>query len=159
MWETALEILQQWGPLGLFIGSFVASTVVPFSTDVVLVGVLLAGSPPWLCFAAATTGNFLGGLTTYGLGRLGKWEWIERLTGVTYERLSKQKALMDKWGVWLALCAWLPIVGDLISVGLGFYKTPFVKTACFLLLGKALRFLGWILLYLYWGERFMAWVA
>ena len=67
-----MEWLLNLGYFGLFVGSFVAATVVPFSSDVLLVGMLAAGGNIWLSVAVATLGNWLGGLTSYGLGWLGK---------------------------------------------------------------------------------------
>ena len=64
------------GYFGLFLGSFLAATVVPFSADVLLVGMLAAGSEAFATIAVATLGNWLGGLTSYAIGRIGKWEWI-----------------------------------------------------------------------------------
>lgn len=140
-------MLSQWGYWGLFLGSFLASTVVPFSADALIVGLLLAGGAPWLCFVAATTGNFLGGLTSFGIGWLGRWEWLEKWFHVKRETLEKQKARVDRWGIWLALLTWLPFVGDVFAIALGFYRLNPWKCALFMLIGKAARFWIWILLF------------
>ena len=66
-----MDWLLEFGYFGLFIGSFLAATVVPFSADVLLIGMLVAGGNGWVVVAVATAGNFLGGLTSYGIGRLG----------------------------------------------------------------------------------------
>ena len=58
----------------------------------------------------------------------------------------KAKVYVDRYGVWLALVSWLPFVGDLFSIALGFYKTNPWLTALLMLLGKYLRFLFWNLL-------------
>ena len=134
------------GYLGLFLGSFLAATIVPFSADVLLIGMLVAGGSPWLVIGIATAGNFIGGLTSYGVGRIGKWEWIEKL-GVKAETLEKQKAKVERWGAWLALLSWVPFVGDIFAVALGFYRTKFVPSAIFMLIGKFGRFVMWYLIY------------
>jgi membrane protein YqaA with SNARE-associated domain len=139
-----MEFLLDWGYLGLFIGSFLASTVIPFSSEFLFIGMLLAGGDPWLCFVVATTGNGLGSLTCYGLGYLGKWEWIEKWLRVKREKLEKQQEAIRKWSSMVALFCWLPVVGDVFAVGLGFYRIPFWKTAVLMFVGKALRFLFWI---------------
>ena len=139
-------MLLDLGYLGLFVGSFLAATIVPFSADVLLIGMLVAGGAPWLVIGIATAGNFLGGLTSYGIGRIGKWEWIEKL-GVKPETLEKQKAKVDRWGAWLALLSWVPFVGDIFAVALGFYRSKFVPSAIFMLIGKAGRFVMWYLIY------------
>lgn len=141
-------MLASWGIWGLFVGSFLAATVVPFSSDILFVGVLAAGVPEWACFISATAGNWLGGLTSYGLGWLGKWEWLERWLHVKLETLEKQKSLVDRWGVLLALLTWVPIVGDVFAIALGFYRLNAWKCALFMLIGKAARFLLWMLLFM-----------
>lgn len=134
------------GLVGLFIGSFLAATVVPFSADVLLIGMLVAGGSPWVVVGIATAGNFLGGLTSYAIGRIGKWEWIEKL-GVKPETLEKHKARIDKYGAWIALLSWVPFVGDVFAVALGFFRVKFVPSAIFMFIGKAGRFVMWYLIY------------
>lgn len=139
-----IEFLQSWGYLGLFLGSFLASTVVPFSADALIIGMLMAGGQPWLCFILATAGNWLGGMTSYGIGWLGKWQWIEKWLHVKRETLEKQKVKVDKYGPYLGLLAWLPIVGDAFAIALGFYKTKPFLCAVYMLIGRAARFLVWM---------------
>ena len=148
-----MEWLLNLGYFGLFVGSFVAATVVPFSSDVLLVGMLAAGGNIWLSVAVATLGNWLGGLTSYGLGWLGKWEWIERYMKVKHETPIKHKDKIDRFGAWLALLTWLPFVGDVFAIALGFYKVDFRKSALLMLIGKGARFVGWALLFI-WGKQF-----
>ena len=143
-----IAFLQQWGVLGLFLGSFLAATVVPFSSDVLYVGVLMAGAKPLHCFLSATVGNWLGGLTSFGIGWLGKWEWIEKWFRVKRETLEKQHAKVEKWGPLLALMTWLPFVGDVFAIALGFYRLTPWKCAVFMLIGKAARFAIWTLFFL-----------
>ena len=80
------------------------------------------------------------------MGRLGRWEWIEKYFKVKPETLDKQKGYIDKYGVWLALLSWVPVVGDVISLALGFYKSPAVWTLFLLLVGKFGRFAIWTLM-------------
>lgn len=145
-----LAFLQSWGLLGLFLGSFLAATVVPFSADALLVGMLVAGVSPVPCLLWATLGNWLGSLTTFAIGWAGRWEWIERI-GVKRETLERQRQRIDRWGVWLALLTWLPIIGDVFAIALGFYRCPPVRSALFMLIGKALRFAVWTVLFYYTG--------
>lgn len=142
-----MEGLLSLGYIGLFIGSFLAATIIPFSSEVLLTGMLIAEEEHiWTVVAVATAGNFLGGLTSYGIGRIGKWEWIERL-GVKPETLAKQKAKIDKYGSFVALLSWVPFIGDVFAVALGFYRAKFVPSALFMFIGKCGRFIVWTLLY------------
>ena len=142
-----MDWLLEFGYFGLFIGSFLAATVVPFSADVLLVGMLVAGGSPWAVIAIATAGNFIGGLTSYGIGRIGKWEWIEKL-GVKAEAVEEEEAGVDRCGAWIALLSWVPFVGDVFAVALGFYRTKFLPSAIFMFIGKFARFVMWYALWL-----------
>ena len=130
-----LPDLGAWGLWGLFIGTFLAATVVPFSADVLFISMLQMSSHPWACLIVASQGNWLGCMTTFGVGRLGRWDWIEKWFKVDRQKLEKQKVYVDKYGVWLALFSWFPCVGDVISLALGFYKTNPWMTAFLLLVG------------------------
>lgn len=141
---VGLESLGLWG---LFLGAFLAATIVPFSSDALYLAVLIATKDPLGCFLYGTIGNWLGGITTYWIGWLGRWEWIERWFKVKHETLEKQKVKIDKYGVWMALLSWVPIVGDVIVIALGFYKTRPLWTIILLLVGKAARFVVWNLFY------------
>ncbi len=150
-----MEFLLEWGYLGLFIGSLVASTIVPLSSDFLLVGMLMAGGNPLLTLLVATAGNCLGGMTSYALGRTGRWDLIEKYLGVTRSKLERQQTKIEKYGIWLAIFAWLPIVGEIFSIGLGFYKVSFLKFSMLSLLGRAARFAVWIILFEKFGENFL----
>ena len=144
-----MEALLDYGYIGLFLGSFLAATVVPFSSDILLVGMLMAGGEPITTVAVATISNWLGGLTSYWLGWLGKLEWLERWFRVKPATIERHKSTVHRWGVWLALMTWLPIVGDVFAIVLGFYKVKFLPTALWMLVGKCARFIMWALIYFY----------
>ncbi|MFI3279227.1 MAG: YqaA family protein [Rikenellaceae bacterium] len=138
-----MELLGAWGYWGLFLGSFLASTVLPLSSDALLVGSLLAGGDVRLVLISATLGNFLGGLTTYYIGYLGRWEWIERYLHVSRERLERQSSLVQRYGSLIAFLSWVPVLGDVVTVALGFYRVDFIKSSIFMFIGRALRFILW----------------
>jgi len=138
-----MEWLESLGLLGLFLGSALAASIVPFSSDVLYVAILATTGQDLGCFLAATSGSWLGSLFTYYLGWLGKWEWIEKWFKITREKLEQQQAKVQKYGVWLALFSWVPIIGDITVLALGFYKTSRGWTFLMLLIGKAIRYLFW----------------
>ena len=143
-----MDFLLNLGYTGLFIGSFLASTLIPLSSEILLTGMLLAGGDPWISFGLATVGNSMGSLTGYGLGYLGKWKWIEKGLRVKRESLEKQQKIIVKWSRLVAFFCWLPFIGDVLSVGLGFYRAPLWRTTFYIFLGKAFRFLILIFLWL-----------
>ena len=138
--------LENLGLWGLFWGTFLSATVFPFSSDALYIAALAAGTSPVATLIVGTAGNWLGGVTTYFIGRIGKWEWIEKWFKVKPETLEKQKRYIDKYGVWMALISWIPIIGDVVALALGFYKSPAVWTIFLLGVGKFARFAIWTLL-------------
>jgi membrane protein YqaA with SNARE-associated domain len=70
---------------------------------------------------------------------------------VSPDKLERQRSRIDKWGVWLALLTWLPFVGDVFAIALGFYRISPFKVGILMLVGKFLRFLGWTVLFYYLG--------
>lgn len=140
--------LENLGLLGLFIGTFLAATIFPFSSDALYISILLLTKDPLGCMVVGTLGNWLGSVTTYFLGRCAKWSWIEKTFKIKPETLEKQKVKIDKYGVWMALICWIPFVGDVIAIALGFYKAKAVPTIILLLVGKALRFAVWTVFFI-----------
>lgn len=138
--------LEQFGLLGLFIGCFLAATIIPFSSDALYIAILYATKEPVACLIVGTLGNWLGGATSYYIGYIAKWEWLEKYFHVKKETLQKQKANIDKYGVWIALITWVPGIGDVIAVALGFYRTNIFWTMVLMLIGKLGRFIIWTLL-------------
>lgn len=140
-WLEQLEIiLLDWGYFGMFLSALLAATILPFSSDVVLMGLVAAGCSPVAIVLTATIGNWAGGLISYWMGWLGKTEWLEKYFRVKPESIAKQKARVDRWGPLLAITSWVPFIGDIFAIVLGFYKAKFWPTAWWLLLGKFLRY-------------------
>jgi len=137
------EWFEGLGLLGLFLGTFLAATVVPFSSDALYIAIVVATGNPVACFLVGTAGNWLGSVATYWIGYLGKLEWIEKWFRISTEKLERQQASINRYGVWLALLAWVPFIGDVLAIGLGFYKVKPSWTMLLFLIGKAARFLIW----------------
>lgn len=132
------------GYLGLFIASFLAATVVPFSSEVVFSGMMIGGLDPWKLVFVATLGNWLGGMSCYYLGRLGKLEWIEKYLKVSRERLERFTTVLHKYGDWIAFFSFLPAVGDVIAVASGYFRCRLWIVAFSMLLGKFVRYIVWM---------------
>ena len=145
-----MEGFVEWGYLGLFIASFLGATIIPFSSEVVFSLLIINGYDIKASLLVATIGNWLGGLSSYFLGRLGKWETLEKYFKLKKEKIYKFKTKIDKWGSLLAFFCWLPIIGDPIAVSLGFFRTNYILVAVWMFIGKILRYLIWALI-TYWG--------
>ena len=149
-----MEGFVEWGYLGLFIASFLGATIIPFSSEVVFSLLIINGYDIKVSLFVATIGNWLGGLSSYFLGRLGKWETLEKYFKLKKEKIYKFKTKIDKWGSLLAFFCWLPIIGDPIAVSLGFFRTNYILVAVWMFIGKILRYLIWALI-TYWGASIL----
>ena len=79
------------GYLGLFIASFLSSTIIPMASGAVLAALIYNGFDPYWCILIATVGNTLGGMTSYWIGHLGKMQWIRNTS-----EFQKKKYLVFK---------------------------------------------------------------
>ena len=139
-----MEFLIEYSYIGVFIASFLAAPVLPFSREVVLTGVLLAGAGYWPCMISATIGNFLGGMSCYWLGKLGKIEWIEKYLKLDAKKLDKVQNWIKGKGSWMAFFVFLPGIGDFIAVALGYLRGNVWIVAISMFIGKALRYWIWM---------------
>ena len=118
----------------LFIAAFASATLLPANSELVLVAVLKAHPERAVAaIALATLGNTLGGLTTYGIGRLlpPREAHGER----TIEMLRRH-------GAWALLLSWVPIVGDALCAAAGWLRVPFAWSLAAIALGKLARYIA-----------------
>jgi len=132
------------GYFGLFIASFLAATVVPFSSEVVFSAMVFGGLDAWTCVLVATAGNWLGGMSCYYLGLLGKMEWIEKYLKIKKEKLISFNSKIHKYGDWFAFFSFLPGIGDIIAVASGFFRCNLWIVSISMLLGKFVRYIVWM---------------
>ena len=134
-------MLENLGLLGLFIGCMLAATVVPFASETLLAGALLMGYSKWVVTLVATLGNTTGGMISFLLGWLCKWDWLEKYLRVKKEKLMKVHDRVARYGVWAALLTWLPVVGDLIAIAMGLMRVNPWWTLVLMFIGKMARYL------------------
>jgi membrane protein YqaA with SNARE-associated domain len=65
--------------------------------------------------------------------------WLKRF-GINENKLGSFEKRIQKFGFWLAFFSWVPIIGDPMTIALGFFKVPFWKVLILLILGKFLRY-------------------
>lgn len=139
----------QIGYWGLFVASFLSATIIPFSSEAVLLGMIVAGFDPVLTTIIATLGNWLGSMFTFWLGYVGNIERIEKWLRISKEKTDKYKAVTKKYGAWFGLLVWVPIIGDVLAVCMGLVRTPVVMSMILILIGKAVRYSIWCYMSVY----------
>jgi membrane protein YqaA with SNARE-associated domain len=131
--------------LGLFAAAFVAATLVPFQSEIIFAGLIVAEPQAfWLILLVASVGNVLGSVLNYGLGRgLVAFRLLERFH-IPEVALLKAENWFRRWGVWSLLLSWLPL-GDVLTVVAGTLKTPAWLFVLLVSIAKTGRYLvlGW----------------
>ena len=143
--DTLVQLLIDWGYVGLFISALLAGSIIPFSSEIVMVALVKVGLSPALCVLSATLGNTLGGMTCYYMGRLGKISWIEKYFKVKKEKVDKMVNFLQGKGALMAFFAFLPAIGEVISIALGFMRSNIWLTVASMFAGKLIRYI--LLLY------------
>lgn len=138
-----MDFLYDLGYFGLFLSSFLAATVVPFSSEAVLSFLIYNNYNFYLCIAIATIGNTIGGMTSFYLGYLGKWHWLEKYFGINKTKIEKLHNKLKFKGSILAFFSWLPIIGDLLAVLLGVMRINSKYVLIFMFIGKFVRYIFW----------------
>ena len=131
------------GSLLLLFGSaFLAATILPFYSEVILFALLREGGDPFVLVLVATLGNTLGAVVNWVLGLYllhfqdRKWFYFKR------EQIEKAQRWYSRYGFWSLLMAWLPVGGDALTLIAGIMR---VRLWLFLVLvgaGKGLRYIS-----------------
>ena len=135
LWHELLQSAS--GPGGLYVLaalSFAAATLIPFSSEAVLL-VVIAAQPQHTLLAVlvATASNTLGGMTTYALGR-----WVRHWQTPDAWRWAPQ---VRHWGAPITVLAWVPGIGDALVVVAGWLRINAWACAAWMLLGRSLRYI------------------
>lgn len=135
--------------LSLFVSAFLAATLLPLSSEVFLITLILSGKYNliWLWFWA-TLGNVTGSMINWILGCYFFHLQLQNkmrfplfpLFPFSKNEIDKARALFLKWGVWTLLLAWLPVIGDPLTFIAGIFRTPFLLFIILVLLGKGTRY-------------------
>lgn len=128
----------------MFTAALIAGTFLPFlpgSSELVLGGFLAAGQgDPWPLVLAATAGNVLGGIINYFIGRgvsdLAGRRWFP----ATEAQMQSASERFNRYGVWILLMTWLPLIGDIITVVAGLLRTNFKLFVLLVTVGKLVRY-------------------
>jgi membrane protein YqaA with SNARE-associated domain len=134
------------GYLGLFGAAFLSATLLPGGSELVFVGLLVPDPAKLpLLLALATLGNTLGSGVNWFCGRflirLSDRRWFP----VSETQVTRAERVFGRWGWPSLLFAWLPVVGDALTVIAGALRVPLPVFLLLVGLGKLLRyaFVAW----------------
>lgn len=124
----------------LFLSAFLAATLLPFYSEVVLVSLLLEGKPVFGLWLAATTGNTLGAGVNWVMGRYLLHFQERRWFPFKANTLDKAQAWFQRYGRWSLLFAWLPVGGDALTFIAGIMRVRLWELLVLSGIGKGVRY-------------------
>lgn len=145
MAQSITDFLLNYGYWGMLIAAFLAGSFFPFSSEAVMLGLLAAGLKAEPLVVYGTIGNVLGSMFNYGIGRLGRLDWVEKYLHVKKENMEKAQHFMAGHGAWMGFFAFLPVIGSAITICLGFMRANIFVSIMSITIGKLLRYI--ILMY------------
>jgi membrane protein YqaA with SNARE-associated domain len=134
----------------LFGSAFLAATILPFYSEVLLYALLRDGGDPWILVAVATLGNTLGAVVNWVLGLYILKFQNKRWFYFSHKQIEKAQAWFQRYGVWSLLLAWLPLGGDALTLIAGIMRVKFWPFLLLVGIGKGLRYIfvvyvaGWV---------------
>ena len=127
--------------ISLFLSAFLSATLLPGSSEAVLSGlVLLEKYDPALLLVFATTGNVLGSLFNWFCGLFLMSFQDRRWFPVSPAQIDRASAWYRKYGLWSLLLAWMPIIGDPLTVAAGLMRAPLLPFLFLVTIGKLTRY-------------------
>lgn len=141
--DTIIQFLIDWGYWGMFLSAFLAGSAIPFSSEAVLAALVhpSTGLDPTICLAAASFGNILGSCTCFVIGRMGHIDWLEKYFNMKPDKIRAMQARLNKSSGFMAFFAFIPILGTLIVVALGFLRSNFWVVLITMSIGKVIRYM------------------
>ena len=139
--DALIQLLTEYGYLGMLAAAFLAGSFFPFSSELVMVGLMAAGLDPLLLVVYGTVGNVLGSVFNYGVGYMGRIDWIEKYLHVRKEKLERTRQFLAGRGAWMGILDFLPILGSVVTIVLGLMRANMTITFISITIGKFLRYL------------------
>jgi len=125
------------GYLLLFASSFLAATILPFYSEVVLFALLRNGGDPFWLVVTATVGNTGGAVVNWLLG--------------IYLLHFRERRWFQRYGFWTLLLAWMPVGGDALTLIAGIMRVPLWLFLLLVATGKGLRYVSVVYLSNWWS--------
>lgn len=133
-------LLTATGYAGLLATSFLAATLLPLSSEALIVAMAAGGFAPTGLLLVATVGNVSGSVANYLAGRLGRRFFMARRTQRPGHRLERAERVFHRWGSPALFFAWTPFIGDPLTVVAGVLRVALPVFLFWVTLGKGLRY-------------------
>jgi membrane protein YqaA with SNARE-associated domain len=138
-----MDLFLEWGLWGLGLSAFLAATILPISSEIILTSLLMSGESPVALLLIATAANVTGSVVNYVVGRWGSDTILHNWLHITPLQTDKAEQQFNRYGKWSLLFSWLPVIGDPLTFIAGVLKINFVTFLALVTIGKFSRY--WII--------------
>jgi membrane protein YqaA with SNARE-associated domain len=129
------------GYAGLFAAAFVAASLLPAQSELVLAAMIAAGRhDPTMLLIVATVGNVSGSIVNWAIGRFLSVHRDAKWFPVSAKALDRAERWYGRWGLWTLLLSWVPIVGDPLTLVAGLLRAPLLLFVAVVTLAKGARY-------------------
>ncbi|MBP2316693.1 YqaA family protein [Azospirillum soli] len=131
---------------GLFLTAFLAATIFPAQSELLLAGMHASGAyNHWALLVVATVGNVLGSTANWALGRYLMHFQDRRWFPIKPAMVDRATGWYQRFGVWSLLLAWMPVIGDPLTLVAGILRVDLRLFLLLVTLGKAARYAALVL--------------
>ena len=128
--------------LSLFTISFLAATILPFSSELTLAGLIATSNyDNLLLLIVASFGNTLGSVLNWALGFYSRKLTTKKWFPFKDKQIEKSSQWFSKFGKWSLLFAWVPVIGDPLTLVAGLLRVRFLDFIILVAIGKVSRYL------------------
>ncbi|MBD1171576.1 DedA family protein [Pelagibacterales bacterium SAG-MED04] len=128
--------------LSLFVISFLAATILPFSSELTLAGLIVTSNyDNLLLLIVASFGNVLGSVVNWALGFYSRNLSSKKWFPFKETQIEKSSKWFRKFGKWSLLFAWVPVLGDPLTLIAGLLRVKFLDFIVLVAIGKVSRYL------------------
>ena len=127
--------------LSLFAISFLAATILPFSSELTLAGLIATSNyDNLLLLIVASFGNVLGSVINWALGFYSRNLTTKKWFPFKETQIENSSKWFSKFGKWSLLFAWVPVIGDPLTLAAGLLRVRFLEFLALITIGKVGRY-------------------
>jgi membrane protein YqaA with SNARE-associated domain len=139
--DFLVEFLSAYGYLGMGVMAFLSGSVLPLTSEVLMILLLGMGLNSFPLVLVSTLGNTIGGVTCFYTGRIVQKETVQRLFKVSDRRMRQADRLIQRYGFWASFFSFVPLIGTAILLTLGVMRVSWWRVTLVMMFGKFLRYL------------------
>lgn len=138
--DWLINLMSEYGYWGMGVLAFLSGSIVPITSEVLLVFFLSVGLNAVALTLVASFGNTLGGITCFFMGRIVSKEKAVAFFKITPRRMLRADRIIQRYGYWAAAISFVPVIGETLLVMLGIMRVSWWRVAIVMAVGKLIRY-------------------